>query len=141
MAGNDLVERLLRLWNNVPLEGDVRGAFLELYTDPVRINGVELSVDQLIVRARAMARALTERTTQVLSIVEQEGRLAVAFQITATHSGPLGSPLGDVAPTGKRVTTQVIDVLHLQNGRIHELWMVADILGQLLQLGAVQRVE
>jgi predicted ester cyclase len=92
-------------------------------------------------RARATARALTERTTEILSVVEQEGRLAVAFQITATHSGPLASPLGDIAPTGKRVTTQVIDVLHLENGRIHELWMVADTFGQLLQLGAVQLTD
>lgn len=124
----------------MPLEGDVRGAFLELYTDPVRINGVELSIDQLTVRARAMAGALTERTTEVLSIVEQDGKLAVAFQITATHSGSLASPLGDVPPTGKRVTTRVIDVLQLENGRIRELWMVADTIGQLLQLGAVQLV-
>jgi len=141
VAGNDLIERLLRLWNDVPLEGDARAAFLELYTDPVRINGAELSIDQLVARARATARALTDRTTEILSIVEQGDRLAVAFKIVATHSGPLTSPLGDVEATGKRVTTQVIDVLHLENGRIHELWMVADTLGQLLQLGAVALTE
>ena len=138
MAGSDLVARLLRLWNNVPLETDARGPFLELYTDPVRINGVELSIEQLVERARAMAVALTDRTTEVLSEVEANGRLAVAFRITATHSGPLASPLGEVAPTGRRVTTQVIDILHLEGGRIREIWMVADTFGQLCELGALR---
>ena len=30
MAGSDLVARLLRLWNNVPLETDARGPFLDI---------------------------------------------------------------------------------------------------------------
>jgi hypothetical protein len=48
---DDLVTRLLQLWDHVP-EGEAAvAAFGELYADPVRINGADLTVKELAQRA------------------------------------------------------------------------------------------
>lgn len=45
--------------------------------------------------------------------------------------------LGELAPTGARFDVLSIDVLHVEGGRITAVWVVADDLGRLLQLGAL----
>jgi hypothetical protein len=138
MTADDLVRRLFTVWDDLPpSDDDARSAFLGLYEDPVRVNGSVLPVDDLVRRARAMAAALRQRSTEVLSVVSTPERVAVAFRIHGLLSGPLDTPLGPVTGDGEPVTMQVIDVLTLRGGRISEIWMVADQLGLLTRLGAV----
>ena len=138
MDADDLVARLFRLWDDLPATDDeARTAFLGLYTDPVRINGIAMPVDELVRRARVMGGALRDRSTEVLSVVSTPDRLAVAFRIHGLLVGALDTPLGPVPGSGEQVTMQVIDVLVLREGRISEIWMVADQLGLLARLGAV----
>jgi predicted ester cyclase len=138
MDADDLVTRLLRVWDDLPdSDEDARVAFLTLYTDPVRINGAETPIDDLVVRARMMRGALHERSTEVLSVVSSQDRVAVAFRMHGVLAGPLDTPIGPVPGSGETVTMQVIDVLTLTEGRISEIWMVADQLGLLARLGAV----
>lgn len=139
MPSSNLIERLLALWNEPPPAGEAgHAAFLELYTDPVRLNGADVSIDDMVARARALAATLSGRRTELLSQVEAGDQLAVAFRIHARHVGSLSTPLGEVPATGRDVTVQVIDILTLQDGRIREIWMVADTFGQLLQLDALR---
>ena len=138
MDADDLVTRLLRVWDDLPdADDEARAAFLTLYTDPVRINGAEASIDDLVRRARMMRAALRDRSTEVLSVVSAEDRVAVAFRMHGVLAGPLDTPLGPVPGSGETITMQVIDVLTLTEGRIGEIWMVADQLGLLARLGAV----
>src|SRR3954463_16038688 len=138
MTSDDLVTRLFTLWDDLPPSDDAaRSAFLGLYEDPVRINGTELPVDDLVRRARMTAAALGQRSTEVLSVVSMPDKVAVAFRIKGLLTGPLDTPLGPVTGDGEPVTMQVIDVLTLRGGRISEIWMVADQLGLLTRLGVV----
>ena len=138
MDADDLVTRLLGVWDDLPdADEDARAAFLTLYTDPVRINGAETPIDELVVRARMMRGALHDRSTEVLSVVSSQDRVAVAFRMHGVLAGPLDTPIGPVPGSGETVTMQVIDVLTLTEGRISEIWMVADQLGLLARLGAV----
>jgi predicted ester cyclase len=138
MDADDLVTRLFQLWDDLPeTDEGARAAFLTLYTDPVRINGTVMPVDELVRRARMMGAALHERSTEVLSVVSEPDRLAVAFTISGRLTGPLDTPLGPVPGHGEHVTMQVIDVLILHEGRISEIWMVADQLGLLTRLDVV----
>src|SRR5690349_12723334 len=136
-SSGDLLSRLLRLWDDVPTGDGAEAAFRELYTDPVVINGSAMSIAELVERARATAGALADRSTEVLSEVVTPDAIAVAFRIRARHVGPLPTPLGDIAGTGAVLDLRVIDVLQLVDGRIRELWMVADYLGALGASGAV----
>jgi predicted ester cyclase len=42
-----------------------------------------------------------------------------------------------VHPSGQSVTIRIIDILTLTNGRISNIWMVADELGALVAINAV----
>jgi predicted ester cyclase len=138
-TSEDLVPRLFRLWQAVPSSDEAaRAAFLELYTDPVRINGADVPVDELLLRARRVGSALEGLSSEVLSVVSAQGRTAVAFRMHGRHVGELDTPLGPVSGTGEAVSMQVIDVLTLREGLISEIWMVADQLGLLARLGAVE---
>jgi len=138
---DDLVTRLLHLWDDVP-EGEAAvAAFRELYTDPVRINGADMTVEQLVQRAQRTAAALAGRTTQVLSQVSAGNRTAVAFRMSGRHVGPLDTPLGPVPATGQVLTVDVMDLLVLTDGRISEIFMTADYLGALGRAGAVRLTD
>jgi predicted ester cyclase len=50
------------------------------------------------------------------------------------HGTHRGDFLG-IAPTGKAVSLEVIDILRLVDGKIVEHWNVVDLLGLLVQLG------
>jgi ketosteroid isomerase-like protein len=136
---DDLVARLLRLWDDVPEpEEAALAAFRELYADPVRINGTDMTVEQLVERARRTAAALAGRTSQVLSQVSTGNRTAVAFRMTGRHVGPIDTPLGQVPATGQVLVLDVIDLLMVKDGRISEIFMTADYLGALGRAGAVR---
>ncbi|MDF3069874.1 MAG: hypothetical protein K0R38_5475 [Polyangiaceae bacterium] len=68
MPPSNLIERLLALWNEVPPAGEAGlAAFLELYTDPVRLNGAESTINDMVARARALAATRSGRRTELLS--------------------------------------------------------------------------
>jgi ketosteroid isomerase-like protein len=136
---DDLVTRLFSVWDDVPADDDAaEGAFRALYTDPVRINGTDVPIAQLVRRARMTSAALQGRTTELLSQVTTGERTAVAFRMHGRHVGPMDTPLGPVAGDGRSVSMQVIDLLTVREGRISEIWMVADLLGMLASTGAVR---
>ena len=135
---DDLVTRLFSLWDDVPQGEAAVAAFRELYADPVRINGVDMTVEQLAERAQRTAAALEGRSTQVLSQVSTGDRTAVAFRMTGRHVGPIDTPLGPVPATGQVLVLDVIDVLLVTDGRISEIFMTADYLGALGRAGAVE---
>ena len=135
---NDLVGRLLGVWDRVPDDDAAAlASFRELYTDPVRINGADVPVEQLVRRARMMSAAIVGRTTELLSQAALGDRTAVAFRMRGRHVGPIDTPLGPIAGDGRTVSVQVIDLLTVRDARISEIWMVADMLGMLASTGAL----
>ncbi|NYJ08394.1 ester cyclase [Petropleomorpha daqingensis] len=134
------VDRLLRLWTD-PLPDDdaaAADAFRALYTDPVRVNGAELTAADLVARARALQRVFEEPLREVLEVVEGDGKVAVAFRLGGRQVGPLATAAGPLAATGQHLQLRVIDVLTLTDGRISAITMVADELGALAAVGAVR---
>jgi hypothetical protein len=133
------VERLLRLWTD-PLPEDeeaAAAAFRELYRDPVTVNGGPVTAAELVARAGVMQEALERPEREVLSVVDAGASVAVVFRLAGRQVGPLQTPAGPVAPTGRWVDVQIIDVLTLIDGRISDIRMVADWLGALAAVGAV----
>jgi ketosteroid isomerase-like protein len=135
----DLVERLMGLWS-APLPDDEAAAldaFRAVYTDPVVLNGTTTALVDLLARARAMQAAYTGLHHELLERVEAPDRLVIAFRLRGTHTGPLPTALGTVAATGRAIDAQVIDILHLVDGRVAGITMVGDELGLLRGLDAV----
>lgn len=73
---------------------------------------------------------ITRRNTWV------DGDTAIAeIVFTATHSGPLATPGGDVPPTGNTVTFPLIDTFTLRDGKVAEHRVYWDNVSFLTQLG------
>jgi hypothetical protein len=130
----------MRLWLTPP-ENDAVEDFRALYADPLTVNGVEMTVRDLVGRARAVHTGLADVSIEVLKVVEAPGHVAVAFIQRGCHVGPLSTPLGELAATGRTVEARVIDILTLVDGKVTEIFMTADELGRLVALGAVGLVQ
>jgi len=135
-------ERLLRLWTEpVPATPDAVAAFGELYMDPVSVNGADIPLVDLVVRARAVQRAFADLSVEVIDEVEAPGRLVIVFWQRGRHVGPLALPLGQIPPTGRQVEVRTIDVLSISGDRISAVQVMPDNLGLAMQLGAVALVR
>lgn len=133
------VERLMRLWTDPPADDAAAvAAFRQLYADPVSVNGVQVRPGELVARARALGAVFEDLQREVLDVVDDGGKVAVAFRLRGRHVGTLGTSAGPVPATGRRLEIRVIDVLTVRDGLISSIWMVADELGALLALDAVR---
>jgi ketosteroid isomerase-like protein len=134
------VERLLRLWSDpLPVDdGAAAAAFRESYADPVTVNGTPMSAADLVDRARAVQHVFAPVHSEVLAVVEQGDRVAVAFRMGGRQVGTWTTSAGPVPATGRELWLRVIDVLTVAGGRITDVVMVADELGALVGLDAVR---
>jgi ketosteroid isomerase-like protein len=133
-----VVDALMGLWRGPVPEGAAADeAFGRLYADPLTVNGARMALADLVTRARMLHRAYSDIAMDVLDVVVTTDRVVVAFVMRARHTGPLPTPLGVVAPTGRTVSARTIDVLSVRDGLITDITVVADELGLLHQLGAL----
>jgi steroid delta-isomerase-like uncharacterized protein len=79
----------------------------------------------------AFFRAFPDSHNHVVAMIAEGDRVAVRGHLTATHQGEF---MG-IAPTGKQVTVQYIDIWVVENGKIARNWVQMDFLGMLQQLG------
>lgn len=139
----DLVDALLSLWGTPPPDDEeALRVFRALYTDPVPVNGTPLGSADLLARCRGLHRALSGVRHRVLSRSDGPGLIGITFELSGRHVGPLGTALGDVPATDRDVTLRAMDILTVgDDGRIHEVWTIADELRALVALDAVRRVD
>jgi hypothetical protein len=131
-------DRLMGFWATPPVDDTAALTLIRsLYTDPVVINGATFAATDLLARVRAMQGSYRDLRHEIIARVDAPGRLVVAFRLRGVHSGPLATPLGTVAATGRPFEVRVIDVLTLTAGRISAVTMAADELSQLRGLGAL----
>jgi hypothetical protein len=135
-----LVERVARLWRE-PLPASALAAFREAYVDPVAVNGVEVPVQDVVERARALQRAFADLRVELIDRLDAPGRLVIVFWQRGSHVGPLETPPGVISPTGREVEVRVIDVLSIVDGRVSAIHVVSDNLGLAMQLDAVRLVD
>ncbi len=133
-----IIDRLLRVW--LELLGDEAAAqapFREVYADPVSVNGTARAVADLVGRARDLQAAFEGLQVEIIDRVEAPERIVIAFWMRGRHVGPLPTPIGVVASTGRVVEALTIDVLTVTDRLVTAIWVVADDLGLLRQLDGV----
>jgi predicted ester cyclase len=134
----DLLQRLLRLWTEpVGDDAGARSAFAQVYADPLVVNGMPMTVAQLVDRARSLQKSFEGLSMQIVDRVDTPDRLVIVFLMRGRHIGPYASALGTIPPTGREVQVRTIDVLTVEKGRVSAIWVVADDLGLLIQWDAV----
>jgi ketosteroid isomerase-like protein len=136
-----MIDRLLRLWTEpIAGPGEALAAFRSVYTDPVSVNGTDMSVGELVERARGLQRAFDDLRIELIDQIEAPERIVIVFWQRGRHVGPLETPLGEISPTGREVEVRVIDVLTVMDERVSAIQVVPDNLGLAMQLGAVELV-
>ena len=133
------VDRLMALWAE-PVPAGEAGvtAFAACYAGELTVNGTPYQLAELVDRARALQRAYSRIRPEVLEVVATEGHVVVAFLMHVRHTGPLATPLGEVAATGREAAIRTIDILTVRDGLVTGVTVVADELGLLAQLGSVR---
>ena len=137
-----LVDRALCLWSEPLPEGDAAvAAFRTVYSDPLDVNGESTALQVLVDRARRLQRAFQGTRHRIKEWFEAPGRQAFAFQITGRHVGPLETPLGEIAPTGRELKLEGMDIFVVDDeaDRVTGVWAIADFLDLLIQAGVLER--
>ena len=80
-------------------------------------------------------RAFPDLNHQILATVQAGDAVATEARFTATHTGPLASPGGDIPPTGKPVALDYVDITLFTDGRIASEHIYFDQVAFLSQLG------
>lgn len=139
MDAHRLFRVLMDLWLRPLPNGEAAlAAFRCIYTDPVHLNGVATPLASLVERARWIQGALADVEHELLVGLQDRDLTTIVFRMRGRHVGPLPTPLGIVAPSGRLIDRQIIDVLRLEEGRIRAIWVQSDELGALIQAGAVR---
>ena len=62
-------------------------------------------------------------------------KIVLRWTVTATNTGPLQSPMGELPPTNKKMSVPGVDIVKVVNGKITEDWVYYNQLSAFLQLG------
>jgi len=57
-------------------------------------------------------------TTRILNLVESGDQVALELVYAGTHTGPLVSPQGQVAPTGRQVRSPGAGFIRVRSGKV-----------------------
>lgn len=92
----------------------------ELYADDAfyATPGLTVRPIELPALLRAWSGAFPDLRHELTGLVETSGGVVVEQRLTGTHSGALHTPLGAVAPTGRAVSWDVVDVVRARQGLI-----------------------
>jgi steroid delta-isomerase-like uncharacterized protein len=115
--------------------GDLAG-YLDLYSDDVVFGGVSQEpMDKAGVVAfhENFYAAFPGVQVEVLDLIESADQLAARLLLSGPHEGPfLGAPA-----SGNDVQLAITTILTMRDGKCVERWSTADMLGLLIQVGAV----
>ena len=118
-------------WNARDLPG-----YLRVYADDVRVHGLgpePLNRPGVQAFYEGLLAAFPENHLELDETFGVGDRLTSRFTLTGRHEGAF---MG-IAPTGRDIALPGITVLHFRGGAVVERWVCSDMLGLLVQLGAV----
>jgi steroid delta-isomerase-like uncharacterized protein len=126
------LEQAIGAWNR----GDLAG-YLTLYDDDVVLHGYgPAPMDKPAVTGfyEGIFAGLPGSQIELQDTFASGDRVAARFVQRGRHDGPL---MG-VPPTGREVRLDGITILAFRDGRVTERWASADMLGLMMQLGAIE---
>jgi hypothetical protein len=130
------VERARQAWNR----GDLTG-YLSLYDEKIRLHGY--SPEPM---GKAAVRSFYESITAALGESEREPPRLVFHEVMTdgdlyscrfTMSGVHRGPFMGVPASGKPYTIDGITIMRFAGERVMERWSRADMLGLMIQIGAI----
>lgn len=120
MRSNDeVVREAYRLAEGDALDAEgFRALFTEDGTFNDMPNALTFRGDQIPVALAGLAGAFPDIHRELLGVHAMGDVVAVELRIQGTHLGPFPTPLGEIAPTGRRIDVPTADLWHLRDGKI-----------------------
>ena len=132
-----------------PTTKDVVRAAIQAFSDQDRDRFADLHADDIVVHGPtgdvhgveavteeefAIFNAFSDLAWTLDSMIAEGSLVAVRLTGTGTHDGNLG----DLAPTGTRVSFASYGMFRVEDGQVVEVWILPDRLGLRQQLGTTQ---
>jgi len=73
--------------------------------------------------------------TEIFNTIVEDDWVATEHIGRFTHTGPLVTPGGEIAPTGRRVELQIAEIYQMKNGKIRLLGAYYDAATMMRELG------
>jgi predicted ester cyclase len=105
----------------------------EIFSERFVLNGQEMSLESFKPLATMWRTAFPDLRYTLDHIIAEEDMVVEHWTARGTHQGRLFG----IAPTGKYFVGMGINIHHVVDGKIVEIWEVGDALGLLQQLGIV----
>jgi len=83
---------------------------------------------------RAIRQAFPDLHYEIKDVIATPDSVAIRVVMTGTHRGDLFG----VAPTGRTIKVDQVNIEHIERGRIVEHWRVTDELSLMRQIGVVK---
>jgi steroid delta-isomerase-like uncharacterized protein len=126
------LQRAFEAWNAGDLDG-----YLALYDDAITLHGYSpepMGKSEVRGFYAGVHQAFDGPQLIFHEVFSNGDRLVIRFTMAGTHRGEfMGIPA-----TGREIALDGITVLHFRDGRCVERWSNADMLGLLVQLGAIE---
>ena len=85
---------------------------------------------------RGWKEAFPDATGRISRAIADNGTVTLEITWEGTHSGPLHTPTGDIAPTNRHFAVRAAQVFDIEGERIRESHHYFDMMSLLQQLGA-----
>jgi steroid delta-isomerase-like uncharacterized protein len=110
-----------------------------LAPDIVHHQGSEVlhGVDAIIDQKWSFLDAFPDYTITPEIVLAEGDMVAMRWTATGTHHGEFNG----IEPTGEEFTVSDMGMYRVEKGKITEVWIAADVLGLLVQLGVVELPE
>lgn len=127
----EALDRAVDAWNAGNL-----GAYLRLYREDITLHGYApepMGKDDVRVFYEAVHAGITGNHLEIHETLWDGDACTLRFTMSGRHTGEwLGVP-----GTGTEVAVDGITILHFEGDQVIERWSQADLLGFLVQVGAV----
>jgi steroid delta-isomerase-like uncharacterized protein len=97
--------------------------------------GTTHGIEPYIQTARGFITAMPDSRMEVTAIIESGNYVVVEGAYSGTHTGPLGTPQGEVPATGRKLMLPLCDVIEVAAGRITRIRAYYDQMTFAAQLG------
>jgi predicted ester cyclase len=116
-------------------------ALHELHSDDIKFNAPggfkATSAKDATAYATTWLKAFPDGKMKVRSEISSGPWVVQEILMEGTHTAPLESPTGTIAPTYKKVVGYGVQIFRVENGKIAEARIYFDQLDQMTQLGLI----
>src|SRR5437879_4347302 len=131
--GRELVEKYFKAVNAADLD-----AVRAVLTPDVEFSApgpVAGGADMVVAWMGPFLSAFPGIDHQIVNLVESGDDVATEITVKGTHTEPMVTPQGELAPTGKSIELKAVNVMRVRDGRIAALRIYFDQMSFMGQLG------